>query len=62
MGPRRYRRGNPAYPPQERRAIALQWGHDVTVAEIGACRILDLLVFGASMGPRRYRRGNRENL
>ncbi len=35
MGPRRYRRGNSDSTTFPVTVLSLQWGHDVTVAEIG---------------------------
>jgi len=39
-------------------STALQWGHDVTVAEILVLFSIWCANRAASMGPRRYRRGN----
>ena|GEM_PF-2234466 len=59
MGPRRFRRGNsrsnaPGVPPGN----PLQWGRDVSAAEMRVSRGEARRIPGASMGPRRFRRGN----
>ncbi len=60
MGPRRFRRGC----AQERRPeglldFRLQWGRDVSVADVGDGTVEACVDGVASMGPRRFRRGCR---
>ncbi len=58
MGPRRFRRGNDAISGVHCLVVQLQWGRDVSVAEICESCTLHAAMRLASMGPRRFRRGN----
>ncbi len=57
MGPRRFRRGCAPGVARSVRNAQLQWGRDVSVADVGRHRNGDLAGAQASMGPRRFRRG-----
>ena len=59
MGPRVFTRGNPHWPPELARCLALlQWGLGFLPEEIRQKVKLDAFASHASMGPRVFTRGN----
>ncbi len=62
MGPRRFRRGCHERFLKMPRQITLQWGRDVSVADVWNADAARVIRRRASMGPRRFRRGCRDEL
>ncbi len=62
MGPRRFRRGSLITAGTGTQPLKLQWGRDVSVAEVALSRFPANSDLQASMGPRRFRRGSNISL
>ena len=58
MGPRSFDRGNDELLIGRNLASWLQWGRDLSIAEISRNRYYALCKLNASMGPRSFDRGN----